>query len=848
MYSYRTISVIPRLPEEINRLCELAYNLWFSWNPHAQSLFSQINGELWEQVYHNPVKFLLWVGQEELEQAVRDESFMSLYSSVIQDFENYMNEETWFQRTHPEQADKVIAYFSAEFGVHESHPTYSGGLGLLAGDHCKSASDLGLPFIGIGLLYKHGYFMQRINRQGWQEAEYPYFDFNQMPILPVKNKDGSILLVPVDMPGRKIYLKVWQMKVGRIIIYFLDADTQDNSFSDRKLTGQLYGGDREMRICQEILLGIGGVKALRAMGIHPCAWHINEGHAAFLCLERIMELVKQGIPFSTAVEAVRANTLFTTHTPVPAGHDMFSEELIDKYFSSMYLELGIKRDEFLALARDQERNQFNMTLLALKLSAYCNGVSRLHGEVTREMLKPLYGSIPVEEIPVSYITNGVHTETWMAEELKGLFDHYLDITWRKHISRNEIWEKVPGIPDERIWSVHQTLKERLIRLVRTRIKEQRIRNQELSDRVREAETYLQDDVLTVGFARRFATYKRANLLLKDRERLTRLVNDPERPIQFIFAGKAHPADFAGSELIKQIYDLSEQEPFKGKIVFLENYDINLARHLVQGVDVWLNTPRRPMEASGTSGQKAALNGVVNCSVLDGWWPEAYDGENGFALGETKTYLDEDIQDRDDCLSLYTILEEYIAPLYYHYRENGIPLGWVRYMKASMKTISPVFSTERMVREYTQTFYIPAIKRYLKFYAGNYEAAQRLGIFKKFLAQNWHHTRVSSVKTNDLQEMHVGDILQLSASVNLGPINYKDVSVEILYGNLGDQGLYNVSYAPMIVVGRDDNEDYIYKGSVVLPQGTIGYTVRIRPHSQDLASEFELPLVTWAQGF
>ncbi|MQL52916.1 alpha-glucan family phosphorylase [Desulfofundulus thermobenzoicus] len=869
MYFVRTVTVVPKLPDKIARLGELARNLWFSWHPPARELFRQINGPLWEEVRHNPVRFLLNVRQDELEKAARDSDYLDLYNQVMNELDNYLTAPAWFDREYPQHAGQVIAYFSAEFGVHESHPTYSGGLGLLAGDHCKSASDLGIPFVGVGLLYKSGYFTQRINREGWQEAHYPYLNFYEMPVKPITNPDGSELIVSVELPGRTVYLKVWQMKVGRVVIYYLDADLSRNNMQDRTLTGQLYGGDRDTRISQEIILGIGGVRALRALNIHPRAWHINEGHAAFLLLERLRELVQAGVPVDVAREAVRAGTIFTTHTPVPAGHDVFSAEMMEKYFGQWYEQLHMDRETFLGLGWDEEQRVFNMTLLAMRLSSFCNGVSKLHGEVTREMFRRFYPGIPLEEMPITSITNGVHHLSWLAPELQALFDRHLKNGWRNNICRPETWVNVAAIPPDELWAVHCQLKEKMIRIARDNLRGQRLCNQEPALRIREVERYLDPAALTIGFARRFATYKRANLLLRDRERLARLVSDPQRPLQIIFAGKAHPADRAGQELIKQIYELTNQEPFKGRIVFLENYDIALARTLLQGVDVWLNTPRRPLEASGTSGQKAAVNGVIHCSVLDGWWPEAYDGENGFAVGEIRAYPDEDIQDQDDACSLYALLEETIIPMYYDRDRRGVPRAWVELMKRSLQTIPPQFNTERMVKEYCRLFYVPAVERDIRFTGDNYTPARQLQEFKQRIAENWSRVAIISVKAGDAKSMGVGDPLHIEAVVQLGSLAPEEVAVEIVYGNTGDQSflysevldtsclvrtarqqeqLRNISRMPMTPAERLPDGNHRYTGRLILPQGTLGYTVRVRPVHPDFAHIFELPLVAWAPAF
>lgn len=846
MFPYRIVSVTPELPETINRLRDIAYDFWFSWNPAGIEFFRSINSELWREVEHNPVKFLMRVRKEDLERAAQDEDYLILYKRVFDLYDRYISQDTWFAQKYPEHKEEIIAYFSAEFGLHESHPIYSGGLGLLAGDHCKSASDLGLPFIGVGLLYKQGYFHQRINSAGKQEAEYPHLNFYELPITPVNNPDGSQLDVTVQLQGRTVFVQVWKVKVGRITVYLLDTDTPKNAPQDRILTGQLYGGDREYRLSQEIVLGVGGVRALRAMRINPSAWHINEGHAAFLIVERIRELMRYMVSFETAREVVRASTIFTTHTPVPAGHDLFTEELITKFFNVMVNEMGISMKSLKDLAWDVARDSFNMTLLALRHAYLSNGVSKLHGKVAREMFQSEYRGLHPEEIPVFSVTNGVHVETWMAVELKELFARYIGKKWFEQITEREMWEKVDQIPDQELWRVHRLLKERLISFARVNLKQQRRRNREPVQSILEIDEYLDPDILTIGFARRFATYKRANLLFRTPERLERLLNNNERPVRFVFAGKAHPADTLGQELIKKIYEFSLKPGFRGRILLLENYDIHLARHMVHGVDVWLNTPRRPMEASGTSGLKASLNGLINVSTLDGWWPEAYDGKNGFVVGSDSPYLSDEIQDQDDCFSLYSVLEEKVIPMYYR-REDGVSPEWVRMMKETIKTIAPVFNTGRMAAEYTDRFYIPAINRGKMFAANENYLANHAGNFKKLILDYWDQVSFVSVESSGRTKMLAGEEIKISAVVNLGLIYTRSVILEIVYGEAVEGVLRNINVVPMVLEGEIADNIYRYKGSLTLPQGSYGYTVRVRPDSRDFPHT-ELPLVTWAPVF
>lgn len=848
MFYFRTVSVNPPLPERIKRLRDLSYNLWFSWNHPARELFREINHQLWERVEHNPIKFLLQVHQEELTRAADNEEFLKKYDAVMAEYDRYMGDEKWFQQKYPQYRDKLIAYFSAEFGLHESCPIYSGGLGVLAGDHTKSASDLGLPFVGVGLLYKHGYFQQRINRAGWQESYYLDMNFNELPITPVVGASGLDTTVSIELPGRTVFARLWEVRVGLSRLILLDTDLPLNLDEDRKITARLYGGGREMRIMQEMLLGVGGVRALRALGMTPFVWHINEGHAAFLTLERLREMVSEGISAATAREAVRANTIFTTHTPVPAGHDVFDRHLAEKYLKSLCHDTGLDCDAFMDLGWDMENNEFNMTLLAMRMSGFCNGVSKLHGEVTRQMFHRFYPNIPVEEVPVTSVTNGVHTRSWIAEEWKNVFTRYLGADWPDRVTDELMWQQISEIPDREIWETHKLLKERAIRYVREKIKEKRRRNHESEGTILEADDILLPHALTIGFARRFATYKRATLLFSDLDRLASILNNLDMPVQFIFAGKAHPNDQAGQELIKKIIDLSREEPFKGKIVFLENFDINSARYLVHGVDIWLNNPRWPMEASGTSGMKAAMNGVLHCSVLDGWWPEAYNGRNGFAIGHPgNLHLKEKDQDLEDSYYLYKVLEEMVVPIYYD-RRDGIPHQWVSMMRNSLSTIIPRFGTARMVTEYTQRLYIPGIDRGIAFMESNFSEAERACRYKRFMQENWHHVKVEQTETNGRWDMQAGEELLVESQVRLGPISPEDVVVEIAFGN--DRGPYLSDLNTIIMELKEQVGEGLHRfaGRLPLSQGTYGYTVRVRPHYRFMADKFELPLVRWAENF
>jgi starch phosphorylase len=663
--------------------------------------------DLWELVYHNPVKFLNEVRQATLEEAAQNPDYVAHYDRVMAAFDQYMSPaSTWFSSQHPNQQGP-IAYFSAEFGLHECLPIYSGGLGVLSGDHAKGASDLGVPMVFVGFLYPQGYFRQIINPDGWQEAVYEKLDFDDAPVLPALTPDGREVIISVDLPGRTIYAKVYRIQVGRVPLYMMDTDIYPNAPADRELSARLYGGDQEMRIAQEIVLGIGGVRALRALGINPSAWHMNEGHSAFLVLELCRERVQQkGETFEQALKEVASHTVFTTHTPVAAGNDIFSFDLMEKYFSNYWPQLGIDRDTFFNLAREGQPwgAGFSMTALAIKGSNYRNGVSKLHARVSRHMWHWLWPDRPVDEVPITAITNGVHTGTWLAPELREMYTRYLGADWYERLDDPATWQAIYSIPDEELWAIHNRLKLALIEFTRKRV----ARWHERTGVPAPADPVLDPTALTIGFARRFATYKRATLIFNDVDRLVSVLNKPGRPVQIIFSGKAHPRDDPGKQFIQHVIWASRHPGLQGKIVFIEDYDMNVARYLVQGVDLWLNTPRRPYEASGTSGMKASMNGVPNCSVLDGWWAEGYNGKNGWAIGEGLEFGNPDEQDWSDVESLYALLEGAIVPRFYNRDESGLPREWIATMKEAIVSITPRFSIRRMVKEYTEQFYIPAM--------------------------------------------------------------------------------------------------------------------------------------------
>ncbi len=851
MKVYGRITVFPIMPAHINRLYELAYNLWWSWHPEARALYSSLDLDLWEQVGHNPVHFLSSVQPQKLEKAAADAEYLQQYTSVINDFDHYIHpksDETWFSRTYPELANKTIAYFSAEFGLHESVPIYSGGLGILSGDHCKEASDLGLPFVGVGFLYPQGYFNQHVNRSGVQEASYDKLHFSEVPAVPAVGPDGNEVVVSVDLPGRRIYAKVWKLMVGRVPLYLMDTDIAPNAPADRELSARLYGGDRDIRISQEIVLGIGGVRALRALGISPSAWHLNEGHAAFLNLERCRELVAAGLTFNEAREVVTTNSLFTTHTPVPAGNDSFSYELIDKYFGSYWGQLGLNRDQFLEVAREDQGwgATYGMTILALKLTGHHNGVSALHGSVSRKMWQFLWPGLDVDEVPIGSITNGVHTFSWIAPELNELFGRYLDKDWGKYVDEQDFWDKrVQNIPDAELWKTHIQRKEALITYARKRLKQQHLRLGEGDQQIEEFGQMLNPQALIIGFARRFATYKRATLIFRNLDRLRRILNNPERPVQIIFAGKAHPADDPGKSLIENIYRISRSEEFKGKIIFLENYDIDMARYLVSGTDVWLNNPIRPYEASGTSGQKAALNGQPNCSILDGWWAEGYEGSNGWAIGEERDYHDQEVQAEDDSNSLYQILEEEVIPAFFEHNSQGIPRRWTDYMKDAIRSCTPKFSMRRMVKEYTTRYYVPEIQQGTRVEATHYERERQLAAWKERVRAAWHGLELY-VDGHREGQLSLGESIDIYAWVRAGGLSPEDLCVEMVYGKTKDEIVIPQHILPMNYVKRENDGSYRYELRLRPDEsGSIAYSIRVVPSHPALTGKYELGLIRWA---
>jgi starch phosphorylase len=704
-----------KIPLRIARLEELAYNFWWSWHRGARDLFKMLDQTLWRSTGHNPVRMLHEVPQKLLKELAADPLFLRQYDAVLMALDADLNNgHLWFPSQYPKLVDSPIAYFSAEFALHRSLPIYSGGLGVLAGDHCKEASDIGLPLLAVGFLYEMGYFRQTLTSDGWQEAVYPVFEAKMAAIREVLCDDEGkdCLFVPVEVGDREVQLQVWHVQAGRVSFYLMDSRHDLNAPWDQELTARLYGGDQEMRIQQEIVLGIGGLHVLRALGIDPVVYHLNEGHSAFLVLERAREMVEAGQTFEEARQAIRDTTVFTTHTPVPAGHDVFPFHLVERYFHNYWPRLGLSREEFLELGcASKDGNGFNMTVLALHLSGQCNGVSKLHGEVSRQMWQVVWPEKSVDEVPISYITNGVHVPSWIGDAMNRIYRKYLRPDWMDNQDDLALWERIIDVPDEELWAAHMHLKRKLMTLIRERARQGRLERRVDAEQVLTSGTLLDPEALVIGFARRFATYKRATLIFHNMDRLMRLLHNEYRPVQFVFAGKAHPADDGGKRLIQHIYNAARDPSMGGRIAFIEDYDLQVARYLVQGVDVWLNNPRRPHEASGTSGQKAAVNGVPNLSILDGWWAEGYNGANGWAIDVGQDEFENEwAQDTAEAGALYDLLEKEVVPLFYKRDADDVPRGWVRLMKEAIRTAAPVFCTRRMVKEYTERFYVPAVEQ------------------------------------------------------------------------------------------------------------------------------------------
>jgi len=837
-----SLEVNPRIPKRLARLEEIAANLYYSWDRPTRALFAKLNPALWDAVGHSPKAMLKRIDEQRLIDAAADPAFLDSLTRVLAAFDAYHAEPPFKQNSGGFRPEDLVAYFCAEFGVHESLPTYSGGLGILAGDHCKAASDFQLPFVAVGLLYRQGYFVQTIDGEGRQRAEYHDSDFDDLPIQPVRRQDGADLTVDLQFPNRKVIVKVWQAKVGHVTIYLLDTDLPENNERDRDIAHRLYGGDRVTRLEQEFVLGVGGARALAALGHKPTVWHINEGHAAFLVLERMRGLVAEGLPLEAAIEAVASNTVFTTHTPVPAGHDHFPEST-----AATYIKAGLGELNLLPLGRPPAGGDFNMTALALRGSRYQNGVSRIHGGVSARLLHDYFPQVSPDENPIGYVTNGVHVATFLAPEWGEVLDRFLGVGWMHRLGHPGIWEKIRAIPDHIFWSVRQDIKARLFHMVRHRIAHNHARNHGSESHLQRLLKYADPqnpNVLTIGFGRRFATYKRATLLFNDLDNLRRLLADRSRQVLFLFAGKAHPADEPGQELIRTLVHMSRQEEFAGRILFIEGYDLHIARRLVSGVDVWLNNPVHPLEASGTSGMKAGMNGVINLSILDGWWDEGYDGENGWAIKPASPELDPHRRDQEEARTLYEILSDRVMPLYYDRTEGGYSPGWVRIAKRSMASLLPRYDASRMLGEYVSKYYIPASRQGHRYAQNGYEAAKTVSAWKAKIRAAW--SGVSARRLDSPRpRIQFGESLPIEVAVKLHGLAPGDVCVELLLSRGAREGSPVQHSHELTAAGDMGHGEHRY--TVEMKPGLAGrldYRIRVYPRHELLTHPFELGLCTW----
>ncbi len=884
MHPIRTFNVSPSLPPRLEPLRKLAHNLYWDWNVEAKELFRRLDHDLWDASRHNPVLMLGTISQDRLREVTEDEGFLAQMDRAARQLQDYLADRVtdevnrtpnWYHRQRPRQQD-CYAYFSAEFGLVDCLPIYSGGLGVLAGDHLKSASDLGLPLVGVGLLYQKGYFSQHLGADGWQQENYPVNDFYNMPLHQEFQAEGKELRISLDLPGRQVHARVWRVQVGNVPLYLLDTNLPENNPYDQDITDQLYGGDLDMRIHQEIVLGIGGVKMLRALGLNVTAYHMNEGHSAFLSLERIRHMIQEeGLRFHEALQVAKASQLFTTHTPVPAGIDLFPPDKIMYYLGHYAETFGLTREEFLALGRARSGDTaapFSMAILAIQMASFINGVSRLHGHVSRDMFQELWPGLPVPEVPITSITNGVHARSCVAKSTQDLYDRYLGPNWSEVLPENPLWERIKSIPDEELWRNHERCRLELVLFIREHLK-RRLRERGASPaEILQAQEVLDPSVLTIGFARRFATYKRANLFLRDLDRIKRIILDfhkerfkggmlegKKRLVQFVFAGKAHPMDVPGKELIRDIIRFIREEGMRHSVVFIADYDIHVNRLMVAGCDVWLNNPRRPREASGTSGMKASMNGLPNLSVLDGWWDEADYIRTGWSIGHGEDYQDQEYQDTIEANALYDLLEQEVIPLFYSRDPEGLPRGWIAKMKDAIQLNCPHFNTARMVGEYAQRGYFPASDRCQQMRADQHAAARGLAQWKTYVSQHWREVKITSVDVavgnvhqptaNYPAEVQVNQSIAVTAHVSLGALQPADVRVELYQGALGtNTEIVAGSVVRMEYKGQTDHGELVYSVQITYANsGLQGFSLRVLPCDQRLSNPYEMGLVTWAEG-
>lgn len=841
--SWKSVMVTRHLPEQLAGLEMLCRNLWWCWNDDAKALFKSIDAELWHKSGHNPMEILDKVSLKRYNELAKDEDFLARMNRVINEFYTYMEKKN--ERTEPS-----VAYFCMEYGLDTSLKIYSGGLGILAGDYLKETSDMNVNLVAVGLLYRYGYFTQRLTPQGNQVADYTAQDFLKIPAEPVIGEDGVWKSVSMNLPGRTLYARIWKVAVGRTDLYLLDTDYEANSAEDRSVTHQLYGGNHENRLKQEILLGIGGVRALRALGLNPTMYHYNEGHAAFAGLERLREYMQeQHYEMSEALELVRASALFTTHTPVPAGHDAFSEEELGPYFGHYPQRYGLDWRGFMGFGKinaQDVKEEFSMSVLAANFSQNVNGVSMLHGKVSQDIFAPMYPGYLPEELYISYVTNGVHYPTWAAKEWKAIYAKVFGEEFKTSHYDKSCFEGIYKVDDEQIWNTRKLLKADLIKTVKDRLSDPIVSAHYSPGEIVTIKETLRDDVLTIGFARRFATYKRATLLFRDLNRLDEIVNNPKRPVQFLFAGKAHPADKAGQDLIKQIVEISKDPRFIGRIVFVPGYDITLAKRLVQGVDVWMNNPTRPQEASGTSGEKASMNGVMHFSVLDGWWVEGYVKDAGWALPQERTYDDYEYQNELDAATIYSTIENEIAPDYYDIDNTGRSSKWIGYIKNTVAMVASNFTTNRMLSDYCKQYYFPQSERYSRLVADGGKVAKEIAAWKKFVGEEWNNMRiVSYTQPNASYTLSDKNKLESEVVIDLGRLKPEDIGVEMLLTSADAKGQLHIQEVFNYELVSYENGVATFKTSV-LPERTGMYEVgtRVYPKNAELPHRQDFPLVKW----
>ncbi len=842
-------TVVPRLPERLSPLEEMAKNLWFSWNLEAIDLFRSIDNSLWEETGHNPLAMLSRLGRDRVNELLEDDGFLLEMDRISGEFRRYMGDQKSYGFGLEAPIDFTVAYFSAEYGLTDCLPIYSGGLGILSGDHVKSASDLRIPMVGVGLLYQKGYFRQYLNVDGWQQETYPDNDFHILPV--TLERDGKEEPITIDVPleDRNLKVRVWRIQVGQVPLFMLDTNTVLNREEDRNITSYLYGGDKYLRLKQEIVLGIGGVRALLRLGIRPSVLHMNEGHSAFAILERIrLRMEEDRLSFQEGREAVYYSSIFTTHTPVPAGIDIFDRAMISSTLGPYIRSLGISLDQFMALgAQDGQvgNEHFNMAVMALKNASRANGVSELHRTVSRRMWKQLWPDLPEVDIPIDGITNGIHIPSWISTDMATLLDRYLGRRWAEDPDNIKIWERVNRIPDLELWRTHERRRERLVAFARRKLQEQLLSWGSKKIEVQMASEALNPQALTIGFARRFATYKRGDLILKDPARLARIMNDPQRPVQIIFAGKAHPQDQHGKEVIRNIIHLARQPEFSQRIVFIEDYDLNVARYLVQGCDIWLNNPLRPLEACGTSGMKAAANGALNMSILDGWWAEGYQSGLGWAIGAGEEYDNPAYQDQVESQAIYNLLEKTVVPLFYERGRDNLPREWIGMMKKSMQTLAARFNSHRMLEDYVHRAYLPAALDWDKIRLNNFKGARDLSAWISRLKVLWPELRILEKRTDSRMGIQVEDRLKVEVDLSLGRLSPSDLSVDIYYGRVDSKADFLDRNTITLRDFTQEGSKAIFRGEIPCQEvGRFGFRVRVLPSHPLLANPYSLGLILW----